>query len=421
MNQNYSSYTPPQKPIRSRRSKSNSRVFFAALFGGILGVVLSVLFLPSIITRETQDDSAIATLSALQSEVVTLQTQQAAFSGTGETLTVHDVNVDSDVTRVVESVGPAVVTITAEKPAETGASYGYWMFFFQPQGATTSMGSGVIIHEDGYVLTNNHVVSGAETFTIELSDGETYPAELISSDKFSDLAVLKMDGPVPAVAELGDSDALRAGETVIAIGSPLGNFKNTVTTGVVSATGRFLQTDDGYFMENLIQTDAAINQGNSGGPLMNAAGQVIGINVMIVRGSATSSATAEGLGFAIPSNTARLIAEQIIETGDFRRPYMGIQWQDLSPRFSRRYGLPVEYGTYVYDVVAGGPAAKAGLQSGDILTKIGEKEISESVSFYNALFAYSPGDTVTIELIRGNKLYETEMVLGGGAEEVTGL
>ena len=131
-----------------------------------------------------------------------------------------------------------------------------------------------------------------------------------------------MEGEVPAVAKLGNSDLLKAGETAIAIGSPLGNFKNTVTVGVISATGRFLESSNGYQMENLIQTDTAINQGNSGGPLVNLAGEVIGINVMIVRGSSYSSATAEGLGFAIPSNTAKLISEQIIQNGAFSRPVL---------------------------------------------------------------------------------------------------
>jgi 2-alkenal reductase len=144
---------------------------------------------------------------------------------------------------------------------------------------------------------------------------------------------------MPGVAKLGNSDRLKSGETVIAIGSPLGNFKNTVTVGVISATGRFLETENGYQMENLIQTDAAINQGNSGGPLVNLSGEVIGINVMIVRGSSSTSTYAEGLGFAIPSTTVKLISEQIIAKGSFSRPYLGIRWADVTPRMAANYRL----------------------------------------------------------------------------------
>lgn len=337
----YTPYTPPQQPLKPRRSRFGG--FFKFIFYALV-IVLGFLFYGSLKPRSTQNNAEI---DELRAEVRALQTQVAAAPPVEIAAeTIREVSVESEVTRVVEEVGPAVVTITAEKPADE-SSYGYWGFFFQPRGRSTSMGSGVIIHRDGYILTNNHVVDGADVFTIELANGETYPAELINRDQFSDLAVLKMDGPVPTVAELGDSDSLKSGETVIAIGSALGNFKNTVTTGVVSATGRFLQTDEGYYMENLIQTDAAINQGNSGGPLMNLDGKVIGINVMIVRGSRASSAVAEGLGFAIPANTARLIADQIIANGDFQRPYLGIQWQDLTPRLAYRYRLPVDYGTYI--------------------------------------------------------------------------
>ena len=174
-------------------------------------------------------------------------------------------------------------------------------------------------------------------------------------------------------------------------------------------------------MENLIQTDAAINQGNSGGPLMNLDGKVIGINVMIVRGSSSSSAGAEGLGFAIPSNTAKLIADQMIANGDFQRPYLGIQWQDLTPRLAYRFDLPVSYGTYVYEVIAGGPADQAGIRAGDILTKIGSRSIDADSSFYNALFAYGPGERVGVELIRGSERMTVDVTLGGGAASSTGL
>ncbi len=166
-------------------------------------------------------------------------------------------------------------------------------------------------------------------------------------------------------------------------------------------------------MENLIQTDAAINQGNSGGPLVNLAGEVIGINVMIVRGSSTSSTYAEGLGFAIPSDTVRLIAQQIIEKGKLTRPYLGIQWVDITPRLAENYGLPVKYGVIVLAIEPGSPADQAGLKRNDIITKIGDYEITENSAYYNCLFKYSPGDKVTLEVIRNGKKINIDVKLGG--------
>jgi len=171
-------------------------------------------------------------------------------------------------------------------------------------------------------------------------------------------------------------------------------------------------------MENLIQTDTAINQGNSGGPLVNMAGEVIGINVMIVRGSSTTSATAEGLGFAIPSNTASLISEQIIENGAFSRPVLGIRWAEITARMARAYRLPTEHGVYVMEVTNGGPAAKAGLQVDDIIIRIGDYTIEENGSFYNCLFKYSPGDTVEIEVYRGTETRVFTVTLAGDADTV---
>ena len=192
-----------------------------------------------------------------------------------------------------------------------------------PTGDQTVSGSGFFISDQGYVVTNNHVVEGTKEVSIVLSDGTEEKASVVGTDIYSDIAVLKAGGKVPAVASLGNSDKLNPGESVIAIGSPLGNFKNTVTVGVVSATGRSIDTGNGYQIEDLIQTDAAINHGNSGGPLVDLAGEVIGINTLVVRNSGMGD-VAEGLGFAIPINTAQVVAQQIIQKGYFTRPYMGI-------------------------------------------------------------------------------------------------
>ena len=199
---------------------------------------------------------------------------------------------------------------------------------------------------------------------------------------------------------------------VIAIGSPLGEFVNTVTVGVVSATGRMIETEKGYQIENLIQTDAAINSGNSGGPLVNLAGEVIGINTLVVRGNNSGSAPAEGLGFAVPASGVREVAGQIIERGSFSRPYLGIRWQVISPDLASAYDLPVEWGAYVSEIVPGGPADQGGIRTGDIITRIGAANIGENKSFLNALFANQPGEKVDVVVVRNGVGETLTLTLG---------
>lgn len=311
--------------------------------------------------------------------------------------------VESTITEAVRQVGPAVVTVVGTIPGQRT--------FFGFTGDQTVSGSGVFISNDGYILTNNHVVEGAEEVTVVLSDGTQQAASLVGGDPYADLAVLKAQGDVPSVARLGNSDMLTPGETVIAIGSPLGDFKNTVTVGVISATGRSIDTGEGYLIENLIQTDAAINQGNSGGPLMNLAGEVVGINTLVVRSSGTG-AVAEGLGFAIPANTARAVAEQIIEKGYFARPYLGVRWQLVTPRVAAVYNLPVEWGVYVTGVYSGSPAETAGIQRDDIITRIGDIALDENHAYINAVYQYQPGDTVTVEVVRNGQVLQVQVRLG---------
>ncbi|HET9587535.1 MAG TPA: trypsin-like peptidase domain-containing protein, partial [Anaerolineales bacterium] len=321
----------------------------------------------------------------------------------GETIVLNTTDIETSITQSVEQVGPAVVTVVGTVPGP--------MTFFGPAGDQTVSGSGFFITEDGYILTNNHVVEGTNEVSIILSDGTEQRAEIVGTDLYSDIAVLKTDGTVPAVAKLGNSDVLQPGETVIAIGSPLGNFKNTVTVGVVSATGRAIDTGQGYQIEDLIQTDAAINQGNSGGPLVNLAGEVIGVNTLVVR-STQSGAVAEGLGFAIPVNTAQAVAQQIIEQGYFARPYMGLSFQPINPEIAMRYDLPAQWGVYITRVAENSPASRAGLQAGDIITKIGDAELDETHSYVNALFEYQPGDRVNLKVVRGNQTIQIEVTLG---------
>jgi serine protease Do len=348
-------------------------VLASALAGAFLGARYAISQLTPVVSEPA------ITASELDSETLPNQ------------IVVSSSEISTIITEVVEMVEPAVVTVVGSIPGQRT--------FFGYTGDQQVSGSGFIISADGYIITNNHVIDGVDSISVILSDGTEMPAAVVSSDLFADLAVLKIDGGVPAIVVMGDSDRLKPGETVIAIGSPLGDFRNSVTTGVISATGRMIDTGQGYEMENLLQTDAAINSGNSGGPLVNLAGEVVGVNTLVVRGSNTS-ANAEGLGFAIPSNTALLISNQIIEKGYFARPYLGVQVQQIDPSVAVRYDLPVEWGAFVVKVGSNTPAEQAGILPGDIIVRISEALLDEDTIFINALFNYQPGDLVEIEVVR---------------------
>jgi serine protease Do len=327
----------------------------------------------------------------------------ASSTNPDQTLVLNNTDVETAVTQSVQKVGPTVVTVVGTIPGQNT--------FFGPTSDQTVSGSGFFISDQGYILTNNHVVDGTKEVSIVLSDGTEQKATIVGTDQYSDIAVLKTDGKVPAVAALGNSDKLNPGESVIAIGSPLGNFKNTVTVGVVSATGRSIDTGNGYQIEDLIQTDAAINHGNSGGPLVDLAGEVIGINTLVVRNSGMGD-VAEGLGFAIPVNTAQAIAQQIIQKGYFSRPYMGINFQPITPDIATRYNLPAQWGVYIMKVSDGSPASAAGLQQGDIITKVGGVTLDETHSYVNTLFTYKPGDQITLTILRDGKDMPVQITLG---------
>jgi len=363
----------------------------SALSGGVVGGIV-------VYRAMNQEKTSSTTISPQTVDVIS-----ASADSTNQVLTVNTSEIETTITKAVQNTGPAVVTVVGTIPGQDT--------FWGPTGDQTVSGSGVYISQEGYILTNNHVVEGTRDVTIVLSDGSQQEATIVGTDQYADLAVLKTAGPVPATVTLGNSDVLNPGETVIAIGSPLGDFKNTVTVGVVSATGRTIDTGLGYQIEGLIQTDAAINEGNSGGPLVNLAGEVIGINALVVRGSG-SGTVAEGLGFAIPINTAQAVAQQIIQHGYVPHPYLGIRWQAITPSIAARYRLPADWGVYVTDVTANSPASQADLRQGDIIIGIDDIALDETHSYINTLFLQEPGDQVTLTIARGSKTLELQVTLG---------
>jgi 2-alkenal reductase len=298
-----------------------------------------------------------------------------------------DVADDTSQTMVaaVKRVAPAVVTVLNR----TGRG---------EQGINGS-GSGVIINPNGYILTNHHVVEGATSLEVFFADSSLHSARLIGSDPLSDIAVIQVNDSVPAVAVIGNSDNLQAGEQVLAIGSPLGNFRNTVTAGVVSALNRSVSS-----LEGLIQTDAAINRGNSGGPLINLRGEVVGINTLVVRGNSFDSvAPTEGLGFAVPSSIFKNVSEQLISQGEVKYPYLGIHYMMIDGQIAAQRNLPVQQGALVLETVPGTPASRGDLQDQDIITEINSVSLALENSLRYELMHYKPGETVTLTVLRNGK------------------
>jgi serine protease Do len=358
-------------------------ILFLLIIGTVISAAIFGAFIGASIVIDRFDGST---------EVSAQLSMETALPNLTKQIEVSSSEVSTTITKIVELVEPAVVTVVGEIPGQQ-TILGF-------SGDQQVSGSGFIISGDGFIVTNNHVIEKANMVFVILSDGTELDAEIVSTDIFADLAVLKVDGSMPGVAVFGDSDKLKPGETVVAIGSPLGDFRNSVTSGVISATGRMIDSGNGYEIENLIQTDAAINSGNSGGPLVNLAGEIIGVNTLVIRGNGSGSAAAEGLGFAIPSNTVLLISQQIIDNGYFARPYLGVQVQHINPTISKRYDLSVDWGAYITKVGKNTPADRSGFRPGDIIVRIGDVVLDEDTVFVNALFTYQPGDIIEIEVVR---------------------
>ncbi|MFL5801411.1 MAG: S1C family serine protease [Roseiflexaceae bacterium] len=327
---------------------------------------------------------------------------------------------DSAVVAAVKQVSPAVVTVinTLDPRAQPNEFQRIPLPFpfpqqpqpnqQQPQQPQRASGSGVIISQDGYIITNNHVVENQQSLAVIYADGSRHEASLVGADPLQDLAVIRVKDAVPAIAPLGDSSSLQPGETLIAIGSPLGDFKNSVTTGVVSALNRSVP---GSSMEGLIQTDAAINHGNSGGPLVSLRGEVIGINTLVVRGNGNSQDQAEGLGFAIPSRTVKTVSDELIANGKIAYPYLGVSYGMIDAEIAAENNLPVQNGALVGEVQPGQPAASAGMQAGDIITTVDGQKLGSDVSLRGVLLQHKPGDTIKLDVLRDGKTLTLDVKL----------
>ncbi len=321
--------------------------------------------------------------------------------------------VEGSVADIVDKVSESVVSIvtTTKTTSYFGQSY-----------TGAAAGTGIIVTEDGYVLTNKHVIDGATKINVVLDDGTTYDkVKMVAVDPLNDVAFLKIeDASGLKVAKLGDSKTVTVGQQVIAIGNALGQYQNSVTAGIISGTGRSLTATDstGSLSEQLsdmIQTDAAINSGNSGGPLINAAGEVIGVNT-------ATSGTAENVGFAIPISSVKGMLKQLIESGEASRSYIGVYGTNITAEVAKEFNLPVSSGAYLYNtakyssVLKGSPAEKAGLKDKDIITAVNGAKIGVAGSLSTLIGEYKPGDTVQLTVLRDGNETAINITLGAYKE-----
>ena len=317
---------------------------------------------------------------------------------------------ESSIASVAEKVGPSVVSIVTQTQTTS------------PYAGTTSgeaAGTGIIVSKDGYVMTNNHVIEDAKSVSVVDSVGNLYEdVTVVGRDPLNDIAFLKIKSDKTfTAATIGSSSTLRTGQQVVAIGIALGQYSNTVTSGIISGTGRPVTASSGTgtsteSLTDLIQTDASINSGNSGGPLVNMAGQIIGINTAIV-------ADANGIGFAIPVNSTKGVLAGVLETGKISRAFLGVSYLTVTPDVAREYKLSASAGAYVYAssggasaVSSGSPADKAGLKQGDVITKINDETVGTQGGLSSILGEYRPGDKITITYLRDGKENAVTLNLG---------
>jgi S1-C subfamily serine protease len=391
----------------ARRFISSS--FGSAVAGGLVVLVCGLVLIEAGVV-DTSDDS-----SASSGVVTPAALAQPASDSGDQNASVHE---------IYERDGQGVAFISAQV-VQSGES----VFGLPQQQQSTATGSGFLIDNDGHILTNAHVVEGAKSVTVQLGDGDPQEAEIVGSDPSTDIAVLKVDNtegvnPLP----LGDSSKVQVGDPVVAIGNPFG-LDRTVTTGIVSALQRQIQAPNGFSISDVIQTDAAINPGNSGGPLIDGAGQVIGINSQIE----SQSGGNVGIGFAVPIKTAIDVVSQLEDGGEVHRAYLGITGGDITPDVAQALNLPVDQGVLVEQVLNGGPADDAGIKGatgqatvggqtvpigGDIITKVDGKEVTGMDEVISAVNAHKPGDELTLTVSRDGKEQDITVKLGDRPAQV---
>jgi S1-C subfamily serine protease len=378
--------TTAVQPAKPRRDGTGS-VITAALLSAVLasgGTVLALNATGVLDRPATTPTRPTATTVGANNQPVTIDEQSATID-------------------VAAAVSPAVVRITTNGSADTSTG-------IIP---STGVGSGVIYDANGWILTNRHVIEGSEGLKVELNDGREFDGTVYGIDTLTDLAIVKVNASDLTAVQIGDSSSLKVGQLVVAIGSPLGTFTNSVTSGIVSAKGRTITTDGNQNLNNLIQTDAAINPGNSGGPLLDASGHVVGINTAI-------AADSNGIGFAIPIDIARPIMDQAVAGKKLSRPYMGVIYRPVDRQLASDEKLPVNEGALVIQgagnsspaVVADSPADKAGIKEGDIIVKVNGHAIDRDNPLDATLSEFAPGDTVTIDLLRDGQTKSVQLTLG---------
>lgn len=387
-----------------------SSPFGSGILGGVVALALAIAVVASglITVDNTNTSSSGSATTVAQAPVSASQ----PVSGSART-----------VGQVYDQDGQGVAYIEAqEKPATSTSPFGS-----QQSGGGTATGSGLLIDDAGHVLTNAHVVDNAKSVTVKFGDGETLPAKVLGADDSTDVAVLSVDPSKVAAKplQLGDSGAVQVGDPAIAIGNPYG-LDRTVTTGIISALQRSISAPNGFTISDVLQTDAAINPGNSGGPLLDANGRVIGINSQIATGSGGSGSV--GIGFAIPIDSAKSVASQIIDGGSVQHAYLGIEGADLTSQLAQALNLPVDQGAIVQKVTPGGPAADAGLQGGgsatvsvegarvraggDLITAVDGSPVTGMDDLISAINAKQPGESVTLTVLRDGSKQSVDVKLG---------
>ena len=416
----------PNKKPKKKHTGLKVAAFVLAMVlvsGGSIGVYEGI--------RSSNADNSSSIVASNDSSAAESSTSDSSSSKKSDSsqswIQLASTNGSMSVADIVKKVTPSVVGVQSTFSSANGSNNnpmnGYGGFFgYGSQGnngsqGMTGVGTGIIMSKDGYIVTNAHVIyddeygyGEASSVQIQMSDEETtYDARIVAYDKEADIAVLKIDADNLTPAEFGDSSSCEVGEMVVAIGNPLGlQFQNTVTCGIISALDRKVTINDNTM--TLIQTDTAINNGNSGGPLINSSGQVIGINSAKMSSTYSGEATVEGIGFAIPMSEAKSIVDDLINYGYVTgRPQLGISCQDVTEAVSQAYNIPV--GAYIFSVTAGGAADQAGLQPGDVITGIQDQTISTTEELNAVKNQYKAGDTITLTYVRAGETKKVDVTL----------